>query len=298
MKSIRLIKNNISKNFMIAVCSLIGIFIFFLIFSLFYKSKDIIIMIPFKDIFLSTDWYPYKNKFGLLPFIISSLYISGIAIIISVPLCLLSSIFLVEYCPEKIKKILLSFIDILAGIPSVLYGVWGIIVIVPLVKNYLAKIFHVNTTGYSLITGGIVLSAMILPFIIQMSCEILNCIPNGLKEASYAVGATKWQTIKYVVIKKSFPGIIASFILGFSRAIGETMAVMMVAGNVSKIPDSIFSPCYPLPALIANNYGEMLSIPLYESAIMLASLVLLITILIFNILVRIILSRIEKAIIR
>jgi phosphate transport system permease protein len=211
-------------------------------------------------------------------------------------LCLLSAIFLSEYAPARIRELASPLIDLLAGIPSVIYGIWGILAIVPFIKNHLAPWFGVFSTGYSVLAGGIVLAIMIFPVIIHVTVEVLKTVPYEIREASLALGATKWQTIKRVVLRKAMPGVIAAVVLGFSRAFGETMAVLMVAGNVARVPSSIFDPSYPLPALIANNYGEMLSIPLYDSALLLASLILLAVVLIFNILSRIILIRVEKGI--
>jgi phosphate transport system permease protein len=135
---------------------------------------------------------------------------------------------------------------------------------------------------------------MIFPIIIHVSWEVLAAVPHEMKESSLALGATKWQTVKHIILRKALPGIIAAVVLGISRALGETMAVLMLAGNVAKIPTSIFDPAYTLPALIANNYGEMLSVPLYDSALMFASLILLVLVLFFNITSRVILIRVEN----
>jgi phosphate transport system permease protein len=132
---------------------------------------------------------------------------------------------------------------------------------------------------------------MIAPLVISVVYEILATVPNDLRHASLAVGATKWQTIRRIVIPQVLPGIVAGIVLGASRALGETIAVLMVVGNVAKVPTSIFDPAYPLPALIANNYGDMMSIPLYDAALMGAALVLLIVILIFNIISTLVLQR-------
>ncbi len=134
---------------------------------------------------------------------------------------------------------------------------------------------------------------MVFPIIIQITIEVFHSIPGELRDASLSLGATKWQTIKLVLLRKALPGIIAANVLGFSRAFGETMAVLMVAGNIPAIPHSPLDAGYPLPALIANNYGEMLSIPLYDSALMLAALVLFVIVILFNLLSRYILSRIN-----
>jgi phosphate transport system permease protein len=185
-------------------------------------------------------------------------------------------------------------IDILAGIPSVVYGVWGILMIVPFISEIAAPYFHVQTTGYTLITGGIVLAIMIIPFILNILIEIFRSIPVELTEATLSLGATRWETAKHVLVRKAKPGIISAFGLGISRAFGETIAVLMVAGNVAKIPNGIFDPVYPLPALIANNYGEMMSIPMYDSALMMAALILFVSVLIFNFFSRISIHQLER----
>ncbi|MFA5419887.1 MAG: ABC transporter permease subunit, partial [Bacteroidales bacterium] len=148
---------------------------------------------------------------------------------------------------------------------------------------HLGPLFGKSVSGYSILAGAIVLSIMIIPFMLNMLIDIFRAVPEELKEASLSLGASKWQTIKRVVVKKALPGIVSSFGLGMSRAFGETIAVLMVVGNVTRIPTGVFQPGYPLPALIANNYGEMLSIPLYDSALMLAALILFMVVLMFNI---------------
>jgi phosphate transport system permease protein len=184
----------------------------------------------------------------------------------------------------------------------VVYGVWGLLAIVPFVDKVLAplsshwlgsvSIFAVNQpTGFSILSAGIVLAVMIAPLIISVMYEIFSTVPNDLRHASLAVGATQWQTIRNIVLPQVAPGIFAAIVLGASRALGETIAVLMVVGNIPQIPTSIFDSAYPLPALIANNYGEMMSVPLYDAALLSAALVLLVVILIFNILSIIILQR-------
>ena len=185
-------------------------------------------------------------------------------------------------------------IDILAGIPSVVYGVWGILVIVPFISRYLGPWFGVQTMGYSILAGAFVLSIMIIPFILNIMIEIFRAIPTELKEATLSLGTTKWQMVKHVLLRKALPGIIASVGFGLARAFGETMAVLMVVGNVIKVPHSVFDPGYTLPALIANNYGEVLSIPQYDSALMFAALILLAVSLFFNLLMHFFIARYNK----
>lgn len=247
-------------------------------------------------------WKPDNGQFGFLPFITGTIWVTVVGILLAVPACLLVSFYLSEYAHGTTRSIAKPVLDLLAAIPPVVYGVWGLLAIVPFVEKVLAPlakrwlgaipIFAVNQpTGFSILSGGIVLAVMIAPLVISVVYEILGTVPNDLRHASLAVGATKWQTIRQVVIPQVLPGIVAGVVLGASRALGETIAVLMVVGNVAKVPTSIFDPAYPLPALIANNYGDMMSIPLYDAALLGAALVLLIVILIFNIISTLVLQR-------
>jgi phosphate transport system permease protein len=223
-----------------------------------------------------------------------TLWVTFVSLILAVPVSLLTAIFLSEYAPRSVREFTKPIIDLLAGLPSVIYGVWGVLLVVPLVGRVLAPLFGVTSSGYTILAGGIVLAIMIFPTIISVSLEVFSTIPYPMREASLSLGATKWETVRHVVLKKGLQGIIAAIVLGLSRAFGETMAVLMVVGNLPIVPKSVFDAGYPLPALIANNYGEMMSVPLYDSALMLAALVLLLVVLFFNILARIILVRAEK----
>jgi len=248
-------------------------------------------------------WRPMQKEFGLYPFIAGTLWVTAAAMLLAVPPSLLSAIYLAEYARPPLRAAMKPLLDLLAGIPSVIYGVWGMLTIVPWVQASVAPalgrrlgflpLFAVhNPTGFSVLAGSIVLAVMVTPVIIPVAAEVLRAVPDGLREASLAMGATRWQTFKHAVLPQALPGIIASIVLGFSRAFGETMAVLMVVGNVAQVPRSVFDPAYPLTALIANNYGEMLSIPLYDAALLGAALVLLLVVLVFNILSRLILRRV------
>lgn len=263
---------------------------------LMWKSFPLLQISTIQEIVLGSIWQPLAGGFGFFPFIMGTIWVTLLAMGIAIPLGLLSAIFLAEYSPSHIRESIKPLIDLLAGIPSVLFGLWGILVIVPWVRDTVAPIWGVSTTGYCVLTGGIVLSIMVLPLIISLSDELFRTVPQDTRKASLALGATKWQTVKYVLFRKTYPGLLAAIILGFSRAFGETMAVLMVVGNVAKVPTSVFDPAYPLTALIANNYGEMLSIPLFDSAIMMAALILFIIVVIFNILSKMLLIRIQKAV--
>src|SRR5512135_834952 len=239
-------------------------------------------------------WKPDDGIFGFWPFITGTAWVTVVGVLLSVPPCLLVALYLSEYAHNRTRAVAKPVLDLLAAIPPVVYGLWGLLAIVPFIQGFVAplanrwlssiSIFRVNQpTGFTILAGGIVLAVMIAPLIISVVYEILTAVPNDLRHASLAVGATRWQTIRNVVLPRVLPGIIAAIVLGASRALGETMAVLMVVGNVPKVPTSIFDAAYPLPALIANNYGDMMSIPLYDSALLGAALVLLVVILIFNI---------------
>jgi phosphate transport system permease protein len=240
----------------------------------------------FLHLIAAAEWSPSQGKFGFWPFIAGSLYVTVISFLISAPVCLFAAIYLTQFSSVRLVRIMHPIIDILAGLPSVIYGVWGILVIIPFVSDLLAPVFRINSTGYSILSGGIVLAVMCIPYMLNMIIEVFNTVPVGLKEASLSLGATLWESVKHVVVRKSFPGIISAYGLGLAKAFGETIAVMMVVGNRVQVTANPFEAGYPLPALIANNYGEMLSIPQYDSALMFAALLLLVIILAINLIFR------------
>lgn len=289
----RLIKDLFFKRLSGLLLFISFLVILFIFIGLTYKSLPLLKTESLWGILSQSIWSPLKGNFGFLPFIMGTLWVTFISLIISVPLCILASIYLVEYASDKLRNSVLPLMNVLAAIPPVLYGVWGVLFVVPLIGQWIAPIFGVSTTGYSVFAGGIVLAVMIFPIMISIIVEVLKTIPEELKAASLSLGATKWETIKKVNLKKAKPGIIAAIVLAVSRAFGETVAVLMVCGNIPKIPQSIFDAGYPIPALIANNFGEMMSIPLYDSALMFAALLLFVIILGFNLISRIILNRLE-----
>jgi phosphate transport system permease protein len=296
MLSKRLLKDKLAGRIMLLLTVFSGLLVFLMAFGLYQRSRPILAVKSLSHLLFSTSWHPSRGEFGFFPFIMGSLWVTAVAVLIAVPLCLLTAIYLSEYASKYIREWSKPLIDLLAGIPSVIFGVWGVLVIVPLIKDHIAPFFGTFSTGYSVLAGGIVLAIMVFPVIIHVSVEVFRTVPRQLREASLSLGATKWQTIKHVVLRKAMPGVIAAIVLGLSRAFGETMAVLMVAGNVAKVPFSALDPAYPLPALIANNYGEMLSVPMYDSAILLASLILLAVVLVFNVLARVVLVRVERSI--
>ncbi len=294
MHNLRKIKDRTARHVMVGVSVFAVLFLLIIAVSLFFKALPIIQEKSIRVLLSSGSWRPFKGDFGFLPFILSTLHVSLLAIVIALPLSLLTSIYLNTYASQTIRRFFQPFIDVLSGIPSVVYGVWGTLTIVPLIANKIAPNFVEFSSGYSVMAGGMVLAVMILPLLISILLEVFRSIPQEMTDASLQLGATKWQTVKKVVLRRSFPGILAAVVLSVSRAFGETIAVLMVCGNIPEIPHSLFDACYPLPALIANNYGEMLSMPSYESALMLAAFLLFIIIVLFNALSRVILVQIEK----
>ncbi|HOQ04457.1 MAG TPA: phosphate ABC transporter permease subunit PstC [Anaerohalosphaeraceae bacterium] len=290
-----LLYDRTAAGLMGVLARLSGLLVVVIAAGLFWKSVPILKNRSFSSLLFSSEWYPLRGQFGFLPFIMGSLWVTGTAMILAVPLCLLTAIYLAEYAPRAVREGVRPLIDLLAGIPSVVYGVWGVLVVVPWVKRA-AGWFGYSTSGYCVLSAGIVLAVMIFPVIIHMTVEILRAVPQEIREASLSLGATQWQTIKKVVLRKAFGGVLAAIVLGLSRAFGETMAVLMVAGNAVRSPTGFLDAAYPLPALIANNYGEMMSIPLYDSAMMLACLILLGIVLVFNVLAKLVLMRIQKEI--
>jgi phosphate transport system permease protein len=257
---------------------------------------------PLLQTVFGTTWKPEFGLFGFWPFLAGTAWVTTVAMMLAVTPCILVALYLSEYAQSTVRVVAKPVLDLLAAIPPVVYGVWGLLAIVPLVEDVLAPlsdrwlgsipIFAVNQpTGFSILAGAIVLAVMVAPFIISVVYEILGTVPDELRHASLAVGATRWQTIRSVVIPRVLPGLIAAVVLGASRALGETIAVLMVVGNVVRVPASIFDSAYPLPALIANNYGDMMSVPLYDAALLGGALVLLIVILAFNLVSTLVLQR-------
>jgi phosphate transport system permease protein len=284
MHRLRAVKDISVRWFMRGIAIAGILFLIIIGITLFVKAFPVIREKGLLTLLASGSWKPFKGEFGFLSFIVSTLYVSAIAIIIALPLSLLTAIYLNSFASKNLRRFFEPVIDLLSGIPPV----------VPFIANKIGPHFTGFSSGYSVLAGGIVLAVMIIPLLVGLLVEIFNSIPREMTDASLSLGATKWQTVKRVILRRSFPGIVAVTVLAISRAFGETMAVLMVCGNSTRMPHSLLDACYPLPALIANNYGEMLSIPGYESALMLAAFLLFIIIFLFNGISRLTLNHIEK----
>jgi phosphate ABC transporter permease protein PstC len=197
----------------------------------------------------SLDWFPLEKSYGLLPMIVGSLYVTAGALVIGVPLGLACAIVLTEFSSKPLRRILKPVIELLAGIPSVVYGFIGVVILVPFIRDKLGG------PGLSVLAAAIILGIMILPTIISISIDSLEAVPRSYREGSIALGATRWQTTRMVMVPAAKSGIIASVILGMGRAIGETMAVIMIAGNAASIPRSLLSPVRTLTSNIALEMG-------------------------------------------
>lgn len=292
--NIRILKDRAARDIMLVLTLLSIVMVAVIAIGLYLKSKPVLESESLWTLLFSSEWKPLKGRFGFLPFLMGTVWVTLLSIAIALPISLLTAVFLTEYARPIIKKFVFPVLDILAALPSVIYGVWGVLVIVPWISKSVAPHFVDFSTGYTVLAAGIVLSVMVVPLLVSLFIEVFSSVSAELREASLSLGATRWQTALRVVMRKSLAGILASSVLAVSRAMGETIAVLMVCGCVVGLPHRLLDACYPIPALIANNYGEMLSIPLYESALMFAALMLFAVVLIFNLVSRIVLYRIEK----
>lgn len=213
-----------------------------------------------------SDWDPVQESFGALPFIYGTLITSAVAVLIAVPIAIGLALFLTEMAPARVRRVVSFFVELLAGIPSVVYGLWGLMVLVPLMREKIEPglgnafgfipLFSGAPLGLGYLTAGVLLSIMILPTIASVTTEVLRTMPSTLREGALSLGATRWEAIRMVVLPYAKRGILGAVILGLARALGETMAVTMVIGNQPEIHASLFSPGYSLPSVIANEFAE------------------------------------------
>jgi phosphate transport system permease protein len=214
-------------------------------------------------------WDPVEDKFGALTFLYGTLVTSAVSIVVSVPIAIGLSLFITQFAPPKLGRILTIPVELLAAIPSVVYGLWGLFIVVPWLREslepWLGKyfgflpIFQGPPIGLGYLASGLILAVMILPTIVAVSVEVMKTTPEANREAALALGATKWEAVMMAVIPYSRAGILGAVLLGLGRALGETMAVTMLIGNSPQISASLFAPGYSLPAVIANEFAEATS---------------------------------------
>lgn len=232
----------------------------------------------FVKFLLGNLWSPNDGEFGVFSMIAGSLIVTFLALIIATPLSVLCATFMAEVAGDNVRNFLKPVIQTLSGIPSVVYGFFGLIILVPFVR------YHFGGSGFSVLSASLILSVMILPTIVSVSYDSLIAVPREYREASLGLGATGWQTIRKVVIPAALPGIITAIILGMGRAVGETLAVIMVVGNVSKIPHSIFDPARTLTSNIALEMSYATGI--HYSALFATAVILFILIMVLLVVVK------------
>jgi phosphate transport system permease protein len=247
----------------------------------------------------SSDWDPVNEKYGAVPFIFGTLVSSAIALLIAVPLSVATAVYLTELAPLWIRQPLTIFIELLAAVPSVILGLWGIFVMLPWLRTHLfhwlqqlfgfLPLFGGPIYGPCILAAGIIEAIMILPIITSVSREILRSVPGLQREAAYALGATRWEVTRIAVLSYAKKGIFGAIILGLGRALGETMAVTMVIGNTPQITKSLFAPGYTLASVIANEFSEATT-DTYSSALFEIGLVLLGVTVLVNALAQILLK--------
>jgi phosphate transport system permease protein len=248
---------------------------------------------------IGTDWDPVNEIFGALPFIFGTVVSSAIGLIIAVPISIATAVYLTELAPLWLRQPLIMFIELLAAVPSVIVGLWGIFVMVPWLREYLfpwlqktfgfLPLFSGPIYGVSMLAAGIILAIMIVPIITSVSREILRSVPGLQREAAYALGATRWEVTRIAVLSYAKKGLFGAVILGLGRALGETMAVTMVIGNTPQIVASLFKPGYTLASVIANEFNEATG-DLHTSALFELGLVLLGVTVIVNIFAQLLLK--------
>ena len=272
--------------FLLTACVSIAAVILICVF-LFANGIPAIGKIGVFDFLLGTKWHPENDVYGILPMILGSIYVTAGALIIGVPIGLLTSIFMARFCPKRIYKPIKAGIDLMAGIPSVVYGFFGLVVIVPFVRD------NFGGRGFSVLTASILLGLMILPTIISVAESSLRAVPQSYYEGALALGASHERSVFFTVVPAAKSGILAGIVLGIGRAIGETMAVMMVSGNQAVIPKSLTDGVRTLTTNIVMEMGY--SADLHREALIATAVVLFVFILLINLTFSVLKRRSDKA---
>lgn len=233
---------------------------------------------------VGSGWDPVAGNFGAWPAVFGTLLTSALALLLAVPLALGVAIYLTEFAPMRIRRPVATMIELLAAIPSVVYGLWGIFVMIPFLRTWVYPVLEARlgflpffagpVYGPSVLSASLILTVMIIPFIMSVSREVLLAVPPGQREAALALGATRWEAVSTVIVPYAKSGIMGAVILGLGRALGETMAVTMLIGNRHEIAASLFAPGYSMAAVIANEFADAAGGPLHESALIYLALIL------------------------
>ncbi|WP_018611230.1 phosphate ABC transporter permease subunit PstC [Segetibacter koreensis] len=240
--------------------------------------------------FFGTTWDPVSNVYGALPFLLGTLITSFLALLISIPFSYAIAIYLGEYQTKGwLSELLKNIVELVAAVPSVIYGFWALVVLVPMVRSLEVKV-GAAPYGVGILTASLVLAIMIIPYAASLGRELIRLVPSDLKEGAYSLGATRFEVLRHVILPQTKSGLFAGLLLSLGRALGETMAVTMVIGNTSILPDSIFSPANTMASVIANEFTEA-DRTLYLSALIELGLVLFIVTVVINIIGKLIIKR-------
>jgi phosphate ABC transporter permease protein PstC len=288
--------------FVTALAGLVlALIVFFFVF-LITKASPALSHQGFFSFLFTNDWNPSKEIYGAWPLVAGTIITAAIALVIGVPVAVATALYLTELCPRRLRGPLVILVELLAAVPSVVYGLWGIFVLIPNLKGFeqwLADTFSFlplvggTVAGPNYFIAGLILAIMILPIVSAISREVISTVPPDLKEAALALGATRWEMIRMAVLPASRAGITGAAMLGLGRAIGETIAVTLVIGNSPTIGHQIFDQGYTLAAVIANEFGEAANDKIHAGALIAAGLVLFVLTLIVNFIARALVRRAE-----
>ncbi|HEY2600030.1 MAG TPA: phosphate ABC transporter permease subunit PstC [Thermoleophilaceae bacterium] len=275
-----------------ALAALILILIAFFFVRLYIEAKPAFDKFGIFGFTFDNNWDVSRSIFGAWPLVVGTLITSAVALIIGVPVAIAAALFVTEICPTRVRGPLTIMIDLLAAVPSVVYGLWGIFVLIPRLKpaeqwvtdklHFIPFIGGATVAGPNYFIGGLILAIMIVPIVSAITREVMATVPSDQKEAALAIGATRWEMIRTAVLPYSRAGITGAAMLGLGRAIGETIAVTLVVGNAPVIGKHLFDQGYTLAAVIANEFGEAANNPLHRAALIAAGLVLFVLTLIVN----------------
>jgi phosphate ABC transporter permease protein PstC len=287
-----------------AIAAGVLILIGFFFVRLLVESKPAFDHTGFVDFVFANNWVPSRGQYGALPLVVGTLLTSGVALVIGVPIAVASALYITELSPRRLRTPLTVLLELLAAVPSVVYGLWGIFFLAP--KLLPAEKWFADTFSFipfvsgsvaipNYFVAGLILAIMIIPIVSAISREVMSTVPKDHKEAALALGATRWEMLRMAVLPYSRAGIAGAAMLGLGRAIGETIAVTIVIGNSASIGKSIFSQGYTLAAVIANEFGEAASDPVHRASLIAAGLLLFVLTLGVNLLARYFVTRAETA---
>jgi phosphate ABC transporter permease protein PstC len=291
------------RRVLTGVAALILVIIGFFLIRLYLEARPVFADYGVGHFIVDNSWLPSKNLYGAWPLIAGTLITSVIALLIGVPIAVASALFVTELCPRRLRAPLTMLIDLLAAVPSVVYGLWAVFFLIPKIKpaeQWFSDTFSFlpfvggTVAGPNYFIAGLLLATMIIPIVSAISREVLATVPQEHKEAALALGATRWEMIRMSVLPYSRAGISGAAMLGLGRALGETIAVTLVIGNSAHLGTTIFSQGYTLAAVIANEFGEAASNPVHRAALIAAGLVLFLLTLVVNFIARYFVVRAER----